>query len=157
MKKIFFLFTLFIPFIACRKTPDEKIVGKWKIESVFVNGNDVTSNIDSLKISYYEFVISEVGSDDKYYLLSIETSANWINSCFVTSNVIGMYSVSKDKSMLNISISNGFRPCMTGKSFIPGFIKAQEEWEIKKWKRSDLELQFSYNGNTYETKFKRVK
>lgn len=70
--------------VGCKKDPNEKILGNWKIESVFVNSVDKTQEIDTLYINDYEFSMDENSNRAGDYFVRIninEIKAQWVGSC----------------------------------------------------------------------------
>jgi hypothetical protein len=69
IKTLFFFVVMAIIGLTCKKYPEgplislrsaeKRIIGKWEIKEVKINGHDKINDIDSLAIDYYHFYLSE--------------------------------------------------------------------------------------------------
>jgi len=125
----------------------KRIQGNYEIEKVFVNGNDRTSDTDSLNISYIEFSTYE---DKTINAMLCEIVASKYGRQ-------GAWRLNDVKTEITIAANCAGGPVYCPPSIIPIMINTNGEvWKILRLTNKEMWLKFEHNGVEYETRLKKT-
>ena len=134
------------PLISFR-SPLNRLLGKWGVEAVSNNGNDITSlYIDSCGC---KFSFHSEKHDPKYFaLFNCTNGYNYAGSFhFVSNEYIEIFIVSKYNEM---GSSNDTVPICG-----PLKVRVSSRWDVKKLSNKNMWIENNYNGDLYLIKMKK--
>lgn len=124
------------------KKPEKRILGKWEIETAYVNGSDRTADVDTMDIEYYKFYDPGRGVKNHQVYDITRNGKPGVNDVFKFIN---------DESELELS---KYPANVSGNYIVPGFILSGDEiWTILRLTDKEMWLELENNGTVYETRF----
>jgi len=130
------------PWISFTSIPN-RIVGAYRLESVIVNGQDVTAQMDSLNIDHFHLDDEKqiIGGDGGFWVIYVDTTTVQYESWSLHY---------KDKEEIEFGVvSAKFAP-------LPGFFytPSSNSWQILKLSNNRFWLKINFNDQEYEVHLK---